>query len=920
LLVGLVTFVAHHSWTTLAVVGALVVLSIYLSCTQLMFLTQRDDLLSPQKDYLKRWQTFVAEFGDDDDMVVVVEGEDRQHMQQALETLAGRLEQNPRLFDRVFYKVDLRDLRKRALLFLPTDQIKAIQENVLSMDKLLETPVIGDVDPMFSWKSLTLAQLLGEAKRRGVNVRKDGMQPADAQVLDQLQSICEMAATVVESPNSYQSPWKSIVPETPRQKDLLAEPQFFFSCDGKLAFLLARATRDMTSFQSTQGSIDEMRRLLDVMQREHPQLKIGLTGLPVLENDEMAASQRDTNLAFLLALAGVSLLFFIVYRRVRYPILTVTTLLTGTVLAMGWLTLTVGHLNILSSTFAVMLIGIGDYGVLWIIRYDRERAAGLDTLEAMRVTTRHVGPGILIAALTTALAFFAAVLVDFRAMKELGWIAGSGILFCALSCFTVLPALVRLTDRRATAENRDLLPLAPRLSSLNPQSVAWLPWVTRHPRLVLGVSAALTLFFGYFALQLHYDHNLLHLQAHGLDSVQWETKLINKTAGASWHAVSWADSPEAALELKAEYEKLPAVERVVEVASLVPPDQKAKVGMLKDIHHRLRHLPQRGVPIPHARPSADRLQGQVERMAAQLEPLARGKAAAVIAPLCRSLRRLQDALQRTDAEVAAQRLQRFETLLTKDLAENLHRLRDVSTPGFISLADMPPSLRERYVGVSGKWLIRIFGKGSLWEYEPLETFVEQIQSVDDPNVAGKPISTLDGLRLMQQGFQWSCIYAFVAMLVVLLIDFRHPGHVLLTFLPLGVGLIASLGILGMLGLPLNPANMIGLPLILGVGCDNGVHVLHNFLSRRRQQPYALSRATGRGICVKALTTVLGFGALIISQQWGLASLGLLLAIGISCCMVTALVILPATLSWLTARQTTEPLQTLPVEPAAARAA
>src|SRR5262249_10167768 len=152
--------------------------------------------------------------------------------------------------------------------------------------------------------------------------------------------------------------------------------------------------------------------------------------------DEMAAAQRDSQTASWLALGGVTLLFLVVYRGIYYPLLTVVTLLVGTAWAMGWRTLTVGHLNILSATFAVMLIGMGDYGVLWVMRYEQARRLGAGVRDALLHTTRHVAVGNLTAASTLALAFFAAMFADFRAVAELGWIAGCGVLLCALACFT----------------------------------------------------------------------------------------------------------------------------------------------------------------------------------------------------------------------------------------------------------------------------------------------------------------------------------------------------------------------------------------------------------------------------------------------------------------------------------------------------
>jgi uncharacterized protein len=150
------------------------------------------------------------------------------------------------------------------------------------------------------------------------------------------------------------------------------------------------------------------------------------------------------------------------------------------------------------------------------------------------------------------------------------------------------------------------------------------------------------------------------------------------------------------------------------------------------------------------------------------------------------------------------------------------------------------------------------------------------------------------------------------MIVVLLLDFGKLKHTLLALLPLALGLVATLGLMALCGAALNPANMIGFPLILGVGADNGVHVLHDFRARQRGKPYVLGYATGRGIMVAALTTILGFGTLMLSEHRGLASLGLVLTLGVTCCMVTALVFLPALLNLIGRRRPQTPDVKLPL--------
>ena len=202
--------------------------------------------------------------------------------------------------------------------------------------------------------------------------------------------------------------------------------------------------------------------------------------------------------------------------------------------------------------------------------------------------------------------------------------------------------------------------------------------------------------------------------------------------------------------------------------------------------------------------------------------------------------------------------------------------------------------------------MRIFSKDCLWNFEPLDKFVQAIRTVD-PEATGKPFTTLEGLKAMRNGFLWAGVYALIAMVLVLLVDFGRVKHTLVALLPLAMGMTATLGFMAMLGYSLNPANMIAFPLILGVGADNGVHVMHDYRGRTRGRRYALGYTTGRGIMVAALTTILGFGTLMIAQHRGMASLGLILTVGVTCCMGTALVFLPALLYVMGKRE--KPMET-----------
>ncbi|VTT96935.1 hopanoid biosynthesis associated rnd transporter like protein : Protein export membrane protein, SecD/SecF family, putative OS=Blastopirellula marina DSM 3645 GN=DSM3645_16385 PE=4 SV=1: MMPL: MMPL [Gemmataceae bacterium] len=882
-----VGWVARHPVAVLAVVAVVTASSIFLAGTRLGYHTQRNDLLSPNKPCQQRWQKYLDAFGDEDDMVVVAEGTDPAAMKGALDAVAAKVAERPELFDRVFYKVDLRHLRNRALLYLPPEKLDGI---VTRLDRM--APLLSSVGPV-AWRMLSIESLLGNAAL-ALETRHAGkpITAADLDLLAQLSAIASSAANTVRNPAAYRNPWVLDAERTDRSDARLTEPQYFFTPDNSLALFTCRPKKAADSFTPAKEANAALRAILAELGPRFPGVALGLTGLPVLETDEMELSDADTRRASVWALLGVAALYLVVYRGPRYPVLTLASLVVGTVWALGWATVTVGHLNILSSAFAVMLIGLGDYGVLWVAQYDEARRRGASVEGALRDTALHAGPSIVTAAATTGLAFFAIMLADFRAVVELGWIAGSGVLLCATSCILMMPALIVIAERfgrpvRVAVARGDepvILPLA----ALAPRP--FVPVLSRHPRLVLAAGAALLLVCGGFATRVQYDHNLLHLQPRGIDSVVWEHKLIARAAGATWDAISLAATRDEALALKAKYEALPEVGRVVEVASLVPPDQGRKLPILKAISDRLSELPPIDrLPTPMgSHPAAVRdLAGRVAQLAGSDTPLSVAAAS------------LRDALDAAPLDRAGERLKAFDRRLGADLAVDLHQLKGVSTPAAITMADVPVPLAERYVGANGEFLVRAFARESLWDHDALTRFTAAASTVD-AGATGKAYRTLEGLEQMRVGFEHAAGYALAAIVLVLLLDLRSVRELLLGLFPLAVGVVLTLGVMGLCGVALNPANMVALPLIVGVGVDNGVHVLHDFRGRDRKRAYHLGSATGRGVLVAALTTVLGFGTLMIARHEGMASLGLALTLGVTFCMVAALVFLPAVLSLLDA--------------------
>lgn len=232
--------------------------------------------------------------------------------------------------------------------------------------------------------------------------------------------------------------------------------------------------------------------------------------------------------------------------------------------------------------------------------------------------------------------------------------------------------------------------------------------------------------------------------------------------------------------------------------------------------------------------------------------------------------------------------------------------RDMSNPEPPRLTDLPESLVTRFVGADGRHLLKIYAKGDIWDMQAMGQFVADVREVD-PSATGNPLQTYEASRQMKSSYEQAAWYALAAILIVLYLDLRSLRQTLLAMLPLGLGMLQLFGILGLLDIPLNPANMIVLPLILGIGIDDGVHVIHDF--RRQRGRYHMSPSTASAVLISSLTTMVGFGSLMIVSHRGLQSLGRVLTIGVGCCLFASLVMLPAVLAWATRNRQETPEDT-----------
>src|SRR5262245_32249536 len=465
--------VARNPLTTLALSLALAVACTLYTRDHLAFKTSRADLIDPSTEYHQRWMNYTREFGDvNEDMVVVVEGDDPATIQRATDDLGRQLESETELFQNVLYKVDLSHLREKALQYSSPEQLQMILGQLDQLSPLLRR-----------FDRLSLRTFIRDLRSA---IERVGSQPPEA-VAMMAEPLVQQTSLLASSLEDYSrdrrhfhSPWQSQMSGDMTQLANVFRDRYLTNEKGTMGFLKVQPTATTSDFNGSSPSIDRLRELVTEVGAAHPNARFSLTGIPVLESDEMRSSQTAMFYASILSFVGVAALMVLGFRGLRYPVLGNLVLLVGMAWSFGFTTWAVGHLNILSVSFAAMLIGIGiDYSTVYLLHYRECRHKGLDARSAVIETGASVGPGILTAAISSSVAFYCAVLTDFAGVAELGIIAGGGIMICTVAAFVVLPAVLVVADRRRA---RHTIP--------QPLQSRWLRALTsRYPAWVTGLSS-----------------------------------------------------------------------------------------------------------------------------------------------------------------------------------------------------------------------------------------------------------------------------------------------------------------------------------------------------------------------------------------------------------------------------------------------
>jgi hopanoid biosynthesis associated RND transporter like protein HpnN len=603
---------------------------------------------------------------------------------------------------------------------------------------------------------------------------------------------------------------------------------------------------------------------------------VHITGDVPLSDEEFGSAAKGAVTGLLASFALVLVWLFLALRSWRLIVPVMLTLLLGLALTTGFAALAVGTLNLISVAFAILFVGIAvDFAIQFTVRFREMRHGATDAVRpALALTGRRVGGQILIASLATASGFLAFVPTNFRGVAELGLIAGAGMLIAFICTLSFLPAMLCLMHPRAEGAEIGFS----RAASLDRALARW-----RWPILALfGAIFAAGLAAG---TRLTFDSNTLHTKSADSEAVQTLMRLLHNPVTNPFTIDIVRSSVADAAALAPALGRLPLVDHTVNLLSLVPADQPDKLAAIADAAGVL--APVLNPPPPLPAPDAAALRASALATSGALAPVLERLPAG--SPLRDIVADLQALSRASDSKVMA-----ANAALVRFLPAQLGRLRLALTAKAVTQADIPVELRRDYVLPDGQARIQVVPKAAVSESDALRRFVNQVQAVA-PDAGGPAVAIASTAATITGAFIQAGLSAVAAIAVILLVALRRWRDAALVLAPLLLSASMTALVVVLAGMQLNYANVIALPLLLGVGVSFNIYFVLNW---RAGEAARLASPTARAVVFSALTTGTAFGSLAISFHPGTASMGKLLLISLGCTLLATLVFVPALLAAL----------------------
>jgi hopanoid biosynthesis associated RND transporter like protein HpnN len=847
LVVRAIDFCVHYAWPVIGLALVLTVASSWYAATHFSMTTDINKLISTDIPWRKRELLFEKAFPQYELIVAVIEAPTPELVAEASDALTARLSQRKDLFRSVQQPQGGAFFAQNGFLFESMDQLEPQLKNLTQAQRLVQV-LAGDP----SLRGVIQALQFGLLGVQGGRI-----------TLDAMTWPMTLGADAIEKVNAGQPAtfsWRDMV------QGRAATPS------ERRKFLNIQGILDYSELEPGLKATDAIRKAaVDLNFAGDYQANLRLTGPVPMADEEFATIKENAGLNATVTIAIVLFILWLALRWFRIIFAVFVCLVVGLAVTAALGMLMVGTLNLISVYFAVLFVGLGvDFGLQFSVRYRAERHEVDDLHDALLYSGRRAGAPLTLAALATAAGFLSFTPTDYKGVSELGLIAGVGMLIAYFTSITLLPALLSRFKPPREPSHLGYAVLAPVDGFLERH---------RMPILIgtlLAVAAGLPLLY-----HLQFDFNPMNLRSKTAESVATYLELKNDPeSGANDVGILQPTLPQADV-LAAKLRALPQVGRVTTLSTFIPDQQSEKLALIADAAKTLNPALN---PAAAAAPTSDAQ--TVSMINSTVDALVRlaGDGTGTGAVAAKRLAVAMTALAKADPPVR----QRAEAVFVQPLKTTLDDLRDLLKAQAITRANLPPALARDWVTPDGEARIDVAPKGDPNNNDVLRTFARAVQTVA-PDATEGPISILEARRTVVTAFIIAGTCALISIAIILFITLRRISDVLLTLIPLLMAGVVTLEICVLIGMPLNFANIIALPLLLGVGVAFKIYYI---MAWREGQTNLLQSVLTRAVTFSACTTATAFGSLYFSSHPGTSSMGKLLAISLLTTMAAAALFQP----------------------------
>lgn len=651
--------------------------------------------------------------------------------------------------------------------------------------------------------------------------------------------------------------------------------------------ILTRPVPDYSQLFAVEKPMTTIREAAERLEfTEESQVRMRITGEAALSFDELHSAMRGAQDAGIIALVLVIVVLWVALRAIGAIVTVLLSLILGLLLTAGFATFAVGHLNLISIAFAVLYIGLGvDYAIHFLLRLEEVGHSELPFAETLPKASGDIGSALLVCAITTAIGFYAFMPTTFDGVAELGLISGSGMIISLLVTLTVVPALQRFFPIR---------PIKP-LVLLKPVHRI-LDWPGQYRKPVYAI-ATVGVVASLLALpHIRFDYNLLNLNDQRVESVEAFRELLRDSEDSPWHIIALEEDEATTAQLVRQLDALAEVDKVVSILDLVPEDQDEKLLLIDEMAMTLGPIAFAPVASQHTDVSVQ--YAALTDLQQALNRFMHEQPAHAAVPSARTLHASLSALltriDQSDTAAQGQWLSAVEHDLLHLLPMSIERLQIALEAQPFNREALPEAVRQHWLSDNGIFRVAVYPAENIDSNDALTRFVRAVQQIA-PGATGVPVISLEAGEAVVDAFIHAFSLALIGVILALLLLLRSVRSMVLVMVPLLLAALFTGASTVLLDVPFNFANVIALPLILGIGIDCSVHMVHRHGYTGEDYENLLHTSTTRAIFYSALTTMAGFGSLIFSQHQGTASMGLLLLAGVILTLVCVLIILPALL-------------------------